>query len=67
MKICVPLYSGRTIHHSHCIQLLLINGAPCQGKQSPAKQKTVSLDFEEESVRGGHQGNYKISKLIIFN
>ena len=30
-------------------------------------QKTVSLDFEEEKAREGRQGNFKISKLIIFN
>ena len=31
------------------------------------KQKTVSLDFDEELARKGRQGNFKISKLITFN
>ena len=27
-------------------------------------QKTVSLDFDEERVREGRQGKYKISQMI---
>ena len=30
-------------------------------------QKTVSLDFDEEKAHEGHQGNFKISKLVTFN
>ena len=29
-------------------------------------QETVSLDFDEEKIREGRQGNFKISKLNTF-
>ena len=29
-------------------------------------QKIISMDFDEEKAREGHQGNHKISELIAF-
>ena len=41
---------------------------PCVKDNNPlGTQKTVSLDFEEEKAHEGHQGNFKISKLVTLN
>ena len=62
--------SGKKVSNYYCFFILQMKGKDSKDSKDSnpfGKQKTVSLDFDEEQAREGRHGNFKISKLITFN